>query len=141
MYQEYEDGVNYNSRSNSKRRQFKYNLGKKGPHVANKNEADMLRKIMAESGLGEVEVRDVYKYRKMLSDAAKQTGDKDDKLRRAINLLKNVLREYKLPKEHPNVKKLFFDKAKERQDEAMWPNLYVFTVGHFESALKNYKKK
>lgn len=45
-------------------------------HYPNKNEGDVLRKIMAETKLTEEEVRDIKKYRKMLSDASK-SGEKE----------------------------------------------------------------
>jgi len=78
-----------------------------GVHVMNKNESKMLRKLMSETGLTEVELRLEKKYRKMLSDAQKEEGKKDRYLRNAEQALKSITKELKLPNEHPSVIEAF----------------------------------
>lgn len=80
-------------------------------HLPNKNEAKMLRKIMAETGLNELEVRNIKKYRKMLSEAqdAGETeltwDEKGNKYRNSI--YKMLTREFKLPREHPIIEQKY----------------------------------
>lgn len=72
-------------------------------HIPNKNEAKVLRRLMSETGQTEEQLRRCKKFRKLLSDAQKRQGNKTQDERDLINLLKGVLRDLKLPKEHPAV--------------------------------------
>jgi len=45
-------------------------------HICNKDEGKLLRKLMNETGLSEEEIRDIKKYRVMLSNAQKQSQEK-----------------------------------------------------------------
>lgn len=78
-----------------------------GKHVPNKNEAKLLRKIMAETGLSEEEVRQHKKYRKMLSeeqDRGEQQLSRVERFQKKKDrLLKKITKELKLAKEHPSV--------------------------------------
>ena len=56
----------------SKRRKIKNDPTK---HYPNKNEAKLLRKLKAKTGLSEEEIRSHKKYRKMLADA-RESGHK-----------------------------------------------------------------
>ena len=74
-----------------------------GEHVPNKNEAKMLRRLKAETGLTEEQLREHYKYRKMLSDAQKRQGGETRVTRKRRDVMKKITKELKLPKEHPLV--------------------------------------
>ena len=76
---------------------------KPGVHYPAKPEAKVLRRLQAETGLSEQELREHKKYRIMLSDAQKEKGKKTWWERKAIKILKGVLSELKLPKDHPKV--------------------------------------
>jgi hypothetical protein len=54
---------------------FKYDLGKGNPHIPNKFEGKLLRRLMSENNMTEDEVRSIKKYRKLLSDESKE-GEK-----------------------------------------------------------------
>ena len=74
-------------------------------HYPNKNESAMLRRIMSETGLSEEEVRDVKKYRVMLSEAAKSSPkDKhvssQERFYRA--LIKDACKDTGLVPQHPD---------------------------------------
>ena len=74
-----------------------------GKHVPNKNEAKLLRKLKADTGLTEEELRKHKKYRKLLSEAQRAKGTKNKEIREYKYLLKTVTRKLKLPKEHQDV--------------------------------------
>lgn len=92
--------------SNDPRHQLKLRLPP-DVHLPNKNEAKLLRKLMAETGLNEEEIRSIYKYRKMLSAASKKQGTKSEMDRKLLAILKEITREVKLPKKHPIVLERF----------------------------------
>ena len=73
-------------------------------HYPNKNEAALLRKLKAETGLSEEEIRSIHKYRVMLSDAQKM-GNKSkfsSKEKFYRNLIKDACKTTGLAKEHPD---------------------------------------
>lgn len=78
-----------------------------GPHVPNKNEARLLRRLMAETGLTEAQLREHKKYRIALSTAQKSRGVKTPDQRLVRKVLKQVTRELGLAKEHPFTKDAF----------------------------------
>ena len=78
-----------------------------GPHAPNSNEAHALRRLMAQTGLTEAQLREHKCYRVQLSEAQKSKGSKTPLQRRALRVRKNVTRELQLPKEHPQVKEAF----------------------------------
>jgi len=108
---EYYWSESFNKKRTSKRKQ----MAPPGVHVPNKNEAKVLRKIMSETGLSEEEVRSHKKYRIELSEAQKKKGDKTSYQRECIRILKSITRELKLPKEHPDVKKIYLEKIEKRK--------------------------
>lgn len=75
-----------------------------GVHIMNKNESAALRKLKKETGLSEEEIRKEKKYRKILSEAQKEKGNKDDIDRMIIYIVKKITSETKLPVEHPRTK-------------------------------------
>lgn len=72
-------------------------------HYPNKNEAELLRHLMATTGLLEEEVRERPKYRRMLAVAQKMSvqakRSSEEKFYAAV--VKKACRETKLAKEHP----------------------------------------
>lgn len=109
---DYEDSDYRLEFSKDKRHRLKLSLPA-DVHLPNKNEAKLLRKIKAETGMNEKEIRSIYKYRKMLSDASKKEGSKTERERRLIWLMKSITKELKLPKEHPIVLEKFWNKINE----------------------------
>jgi len=79
----------------------------KGIHVPNKNEASLLRKLMSESGMTEKEVRSNSKYKRMLAIEQRKCGSKGWRLRSSISALKAITKRLKLPREHPEVIKVY----------------------------------
>ena len=72
-------------------------------HYPNKNEASLLRKLMTENGLNEKEVRDIKKYRIMLSEAQK-VGEKklnDDTVKWFRGRIKMACKKTGLVPQHP----------------------------------------
>lgn len=84
-----------------------------GPHAPNKNEGQLLRRLMAQTGLPESELRQRKTYRQQLAQARSARGTKSAEQRYGLHLRKQVLRELKLPKEHPAVKAAFFARVQQ----------------------------
>ena len=106
-----------------------------GVHYPNKQESKLLRKLMSQTGLNEIQLREHKKYRIMLSMAQKKNGKKNRLERKGIFILKLLLRELKLPKEHPNVLKILRERLKE--------SYYHFSIFNYsaEHIIKIYKNK
>jgi len=79
-------------------------------HYPNSNESKELRKIMSKNKLTKEEVLSHKKFRIELSNAQNKKGDKTYEERRYLDLLKSCTKELKLPKEHPLIKELLFEK-------------------------------
>jgi hypothetical protein len=94
-----------------------------GVHVMNKNEAKLCRRLMAETGLSESELREHKKYRVMLSEEQKadlkRKCGKVTSFKKAI--MKQVTKELKLPKEHPDCLSLYKEKMLERKKTGYIP--------------------
>jgi len=77
-------------------------------HISNKDESKLLRKLMNETSLSEVEIRGIKKYRIMLSDAQKQSQirkySRDVKWCR--NMIKIACRKTSLVPQHPETIKV-----------------------------------
>jgi hypothetical protein len=116
-----------------------------GVHIMNKNESKMLRKLMSETGLTEVELRKEKKYRKMLSDAQKEQGNKNRFFRRAERMLKSVTKELKLPNEHPLVIEEFGKRLSDSRLSPSWisyfPSNPKWLIKSIESNKKSKKLK
>jgi uncharacterized protein (DUF169 family) len=97
----------------------KYKHAKKGVHFMNKNEAKLCRKLMAETGLTEEELRTHKTYRVQLSAAQKEgekaKNHKIDKFKRKV--MKEVTKELKLAKEHPDCIALYKEKMEKRLND------------------------
>lgn len=75
------------------------------PHVASGMEAKLMRKLRAEHHMTEKEIREVPKYRKMLSDAQKEEEKSKNKKDAVIHpLVKNICIKLKLHPNHPKIK-------------------------------------
>lgn len=106
----------------SGKRSFKYDLKPEDGHVPNKDEAKLLRKIMADTKLTEEEVRSKERYRKMLAEVSRE-GEKAklsryQKLER--DLMKRVTKELGLAKEHPKCIERYNELLKEKQNASYW---------------------
>jgi len=119
----------------------------KGVHIMNKNESAALRKLKKETGLTEEELRKEKKYRKILSEAQKEKGDKDTYDRLVINVIKMVTRETKLPVQHPDFKlklKEEFEKKSRWYHRGSW-SLYSKSpedvISHYLRLRKKSKEK
>lgn len=87
-------------------RRYKYKLGEGDPHIMNSLESKVLRCLMSETGLKEEEIREIKKYRVMLSEAAK-SGQTSMSGSTSKKLMKTITKELKLPKEHPHCKQMY----------------------------------
>ena len=74
-----------------------------GVHIMNKNEKKALRKLKIKTGLSEVQIRKEKDFRRILSTAQKERGNRTEFETYLLNVSKTVTREMKLPKEHPLV--------------------------------------
>ena len=100
-----------------------------GVHIMNKDESKLLRRLMSENGMTEEEVRSHKKYRKMLSNAQKEGQkchrSKNQKVKDGI--MKEITKELKLPKEHPDVVERYNAKIKEiMSGKNIWNRYYLF---------------
>ena len=100
-------------------------------HIMNKNEAKVMRRLKNETGLTEVEIRKVKKYRIMLSEAQKEgqkgKGTRVQKARDEV--MKYVCRKLKLAKEHPDVQKAYREEWERRRKEYVnrpWCNSSIY---------------
>ena len=77
-------------------------------HYPNKDEASLLRKLMTETGLSEKEVRDIKKYRIMLSDAQKlgQKPKRSEANKHYQNMIKDACKQTGLVPQHPDTLKI-----------------------------------
>ena len=96
-------------------------------HYPNKDEAALLRKLMAENGLSEDEVRSIKKYRKMLTDAQK-SGEKRKRCTQEKfykDLIKSACKETGLVPQHPKTLEVLQTKI----DEAVYNRRNWFGFG------------
>jgi hypothetical protein len=91
-------------------------LNDKTKHYPNKDEMHLLRKIKAETGLSEEEIRADKKYRKMLSEAQKQgqKGKKTEHEKFYQNLIKEACKKTGLVPQHPDTLTVLDEIIKER---------------------------
>lgn len=107
----------------------------KGVHIMNKNERKALNKLKRETGLNEVELRKEKTFRKVLSEAQKAKGTKDDYDRRIINIVKGVTRRLKLAIDHPLVKE---EIKKSVSGYTRWP--WFRNEPSVENVISHYKQ-
>lgn len=108
----------------------------KGIHIMNKNEKTALRKLKKETGLSEEELRKEKKYRKILSEAQKSGGPKDNYDRNLISLVKKVLKEAKLPVDHPQVRELIKDRL---DHNPYWGRVWHYGTPAVNDVISRYK--
>ena len=116
----YDDDENYWNGNNTREHYSRNFDAPAGVHIMNKNESKMLRKLKIKTGLTEVEIRNEKKYRKMLSEAQKEVGNKSRFIRRAEGMLKSITKELKLPNEHPLVIEMFDERIKNSRLSSSW---------------------
>ena len=109
-------------------------------HYPNKDEARLIRKIKADTGLSEKEIREHKKYRKILSEVQKsgQKAKHSEVEKFYGKLIKRACQETKLAKEHPKTI-MFLDVLIEEQFNKGWhyPNVAKISAN---KAVKHYKK-
>lgn len=74
------------------------------PHIPAKPEAHLLKQLMSKTGYSEAEIREIPKYRKMLSNAQHKNVSKSfdsSRNRHFRDMLRNVTKETGLTIEHP----------------------------------------
>jgi len=104
------------------RRAWKYNLDSNDKHIPNKAEGKLLRKLMAQTGMAEEEIRSEKKYRKMLAEESKK-GESDNNhknSREERKLMKIVTKKLGLAKEHPKSIAMFNELLEERKGSWGW---------------------
>jgi len=115
-------------------------LGVNGPHAPMKRESEAIRRAMAETGRTEEDLRQDPHYRKLFSEAAKAKGTKTPRERKIREMLKAVLREVKLPKEHPKTLETLAEmyRAKRGPFRAWgWSSATTITLDELVSYLKH----
>jgi len=111
-------------------------------HYPNKNESEMLRKIMAETSLSEVEVRSIKTYRKVLAEASKEgrIAKRSEVEKYYQGLIKKACKETKLAKEHPLTLWVLDELLKqESRFNGRW--FFRHDVQSAKSVIENYGKK
>lgn len=90
-----------------------------GVHIMNKDEGRVMRRLKNETGLTEVEIRKVKKYRVMLSEAQKkgQNGKRGRVQKARDEVMRFVCRQLKLAKEHPVTQKAYREEWERRRKE------------------------
>jgi len=140
----YDEDENYYSRNPHDYLSVRKRMASSDVHIPNKNESKLLRKLMSKTGLTESELREHKVYRKMLSKEQKKKGKgKSWEDKRCLRLLKNVLRDLKLPKEHPDVKKRFLEVMKDNNSISYgwsYRSIDEISNSYFNHLLKIYKK-
>jgi len=111
-------------------------------HYPNKDEASALRKIMSDTGLTEEKVREIKKYRVILSDAQKQ-GQKpkrspDKKWYQAR--IKEACKKTGLVPQHPKTLKVL-DEILEKRNHSFWYRPWFFsTEKKAKTVVRDYAK-
>ena len=109
-------------------------------HYPNKDEASLLRKIMTETGLNEEEVRQVKKYRVMLSEAQKQ-GQKrkrNSETKWAQNRIKSACRKTGLAPQHPETLKVLDEMLQSSYNWSHYP--WSMDRMNAKTLVNNYSK-
>ena len=142
----YEDDEDYyadNSRTYTTERKRKKILNDPTKHYPNKDEASLLRKIMASTGLGEKEIREDKKYRKMLSDAQK-TGQKAKRTeveKFYQDLIKEACKKTGLAPQHPDTLKALQEVIEYRRGRSWGRRFFLMqNIQSAEKIVKQYAK-
>jgi hypothetical protein len=142
IYDVYTDDYSYRYGVSAKKANAILKSG--GKHVMNKNEGKMMRILKKESGLTEDQIREIKKYRVMLSEA-QDRGEKEKPyhhktLRTLKKILKSCTKELKLPKEHPSVVELFKQRCEEAKTRSRYRYGYLpLTTAYANFPFENHK--
>lgn len=128
-----------------------YATGKKGnkikndssKHYPNKNEASLLRKIMASTGLTEKEVRQDPKYRKQLSEAQKtgQKAKRSEIEKFYQDLIKEACKKTGLAPQHPDTLKALQEVIEYRRGRSWGRRFFLMqNIQSAEKIVKQYAK-
>ena len=115
-------------------------------HYPNKDEARVLRQIMASTGLSEEEVRSHHKYRKMLSEAQKSGRERKWLGKQEVfykSLLKKACKETGLVPQHPDTLVVLQCLIDEKWNKQHWyrPSWISWTLPlKAETVVKKYAK-
>jgi hypothetical protein len=114
-------------------------------HYPNKNEAELLRKIMAENKLTEEEVRSIKKYRKMLASASKMgVKAKRSKVEKYYqDLIKKACKQTGLARQHPLTIHVLDELLKHEFSSIMWRPWFISSTDNASAAslVKRYPNK
>jgi len=112
-------------------------------HYPNKDEASLLRKIMASTGLSEKEVREDKKYRKMLSDAQKagQKPKRTEVEKFYQDLIKEACKKTGLAPQHPDTLKALQEIIEYRRGRSWGRRFFLMqNIQSAEKIVKQYAK-
>ena len=100
-----------------------------GEHIMNKDEGKLMRRLKNETGLSEEEIRKIRKYRIMLSEAQTAgTIAQHTQLEKARKeVMKQVCRQLKLSKDHPDVIKAYREEWVRRRTETHYGSNRIYT--------------
>jgi hypothetical protein len=123
----------------------KWNKIKHDPsrHYPNKGESEALRRIMAETGLTEDEVRENVVYRRILAESSKegQKGKRTPEERYYYNIIKSACKDTGLAKEHPKTLEVIQKLLDDSRKRSFSPWFVRFSVQSAQSVIKNYGEK
>lgn len=96
-------------------------------HYPNQDEASVLRKIMSETGLTEEKIREIKKYRVMLSDAQKQgQKPKTSAVKKwYLKRIKEACKKTGLVPQHPKTLKVLDEILYSKYNGSWWKPWYI----------------
>ncbi len=111
-------------------------------HYPNKDEASLLRKIMASTGLTEEEIRQDPKYRKQLSEAQKagQKAKRTETERFYQKLIKEACKITGFAPQHPETLAVLDLIIKERSGRSWGRRFFLYQVPSAKTVVKQYAK-
>ena len=137
-----DDEEYYNPQPSINSRKTKKILSDPSKHYPNKDEASLLRKIMASTGLTEEEIRKDKKYCKMLSEAQKEgnIAKRTPSEKWAHMVIKDACKETGLAKEHPKTLEVIERLLKERKHGWGRREIFYNPPSTAKNLLANYGK-
>lgn len=111
-------------------------------HYPNQDEASLLRSIMSDTGLLEEEIRDIKKYRVMLSDAQKQ-GQKPKRSSTKKwyqKRIKEACKKTGLVPQHPKTIKVLDEILDDKYSSRWWTPWYLRDKIRAKTVVRDYAK-
>jgi len=111
-------------------------------HYPNQDEASLLRKIMSDTGLSKEEVREIKKYRVMLSDAQKQgQKPKTNAVKKWYQKrIKEACKKTGLVPQHPKTLKVLDEILYSKYNGFWWKPWYIREIMTAKTVVSNYAK-